>query len=79
MGLTRLFILAAVWNITTKESGEVWLKRMLNHFEQSHLAQSQPEQYWSYHHSIGIIQSIMENRMFPLTLDGISDGIKQLT
>ena len=34
--------------------------------------------HWDYHHSIGIIRQIMADKMFPLTLDGISDGIKVL-
>ena len=30
-----------------------------------------PEKYWGYTHSIGMIQEIFENRMHPMTLDGI--------
>ncbi|MCJ8273986.1 MAG: VWA domain-containing protein [Psychrosphaera sp.] len=62
-----------------QESGQVWMNRVLNHFDKSIWLNPQPEQYWSYHHSIGIIKSLMGDNMFPLTLDGISQGIKQLT
>lgn len=63
------------WN---KESGEVWMQRILNHFKHAIWLNPQPEKYWSYHESINIIHQLMESRMFPLTLHGISDGIKEL-
>lgn len=62
-----------------KESGQVWMSRILNHFDKSIWLNPQPEQYWSYHYSIGIIKNLMNDNMFPLTLDGISQGIKELT
>lgn len=63
------------WN---KEAGSVWMQRLLNHFKNAIWLNPQPEQYWSYHASIQIIHELMETRMFPLTLHGISDGIKEL-
>jgi uncharacterized protein with von Willebrand factor type A (vWA) domain len=62
-----------------QESGEVWMSRVLNHFDKAIWLNPQPEPHWRYHHSIGIIQSIMADKMFPLTLDGIGQGIKALT
>ena len=38
-----------------------------------------PEQYWPYTQSIGMIKNIFENRMVPMTLDGISNGMKLIT
>lgn len=63
------------WN---KEAGSVWMQRLLNHFKNAIWLNPQPEQYWNYHASIQIIHELMETRMFPLTLHGISDGIKEL-
>lgn len=62
-----------------EEPGQVWMERMLNHFDKAIWINPQPEGYWSYHYSIGIIKDIMEDQMYPLTLEGISEGIKQLT
>lgn len=62
-----------------EESGQVWMERILNHFDKAIWLNPQPQQYWSYHYSIGIIKSIMGEHMYPLTLDGISEGIKQLS
>ena len=63
------------WN---KESGEQWLARLLQHFQHVVWLNPQPQQNWPYYHSIGMMQQIMENRMYPLTLYGINDAIKNL-
>ncbi len=36
------------------------------------------ERYWHHMQSVKIIQEIMENRMFPLTLDSIDAAIGEL-
>jgi uncharacterized protein with von Willebrand factor type A (vWA) domain len=61
------------WN---EEPGAVWMQRLLNHFEHAAWLNPQLPQYWNYYHSISIINELMEERMFPLTLDGISQAIK---
>ena len=38
-----------------------------------------PEKYWSGTTSIGMIRALMEDRMFPLTLDGIDRAMRALT
>lgn len=63
------------WN---EESGATWMQRLLHHFPKAIWINPQPEQYWEYHASIKIIRQIMENRMFPMTLSGLSDGISEL-
>jgi uncharacterized protein len=64
------------WN---EESGAVWMKRLLHHFNQAIWLNPQLESYWTYYHSISIMRELMAERMYPLTLNGISDGIKALT
>lgn len=61
-----------------EEAGVAWMQRLLNHFKHAIWLNPQPENYWNYHASINIIHELMEARMFPLTLHGISDGIKEL-
>ncbi len=63
------------WN---EEAGSTWLNRITNHFDNVVWLNPQPVQHWRYYHSINIIYQLMDKRMFPLTLDGISDAIKQL-
>ncbi|GGW59502.1 vWA domain-containing protein [Alishewanella tabrizica] len=64
------------WN---KEPGRVWLERLLAQFPKAVWLNPQPQQWWSHYHSISIIQQIMQKRMYPLTLDGLSSAIKTLT
>ena len=64
------------WNAI---SGEAWLRRAQDHWPNSVWLNPVPEKYWPYTQSIGMIQRIFENRMAPMTLDGISEGMKLLT
>ena len=63
------------WN---EEPGAVWMQRLLNHFEHAVWLNPQPKQYWHYHASLQIMQELMNERMFPLTVDGLTDSIKTL-
>jgi hypothetical protein len=64
------------WN---EEPGAVWMQRLLHHFDHAIWLNPQASQYWHYYASISIIKDLMTNRMFPLTLDGIGEGIKSLS
>lgn len=63
------------WN---DEPGEVWLRRLLDAFPRAVWLNPVPEQYWSGTTSIGMIRTIIEARMFPLTLDGIDRAMRRL-
>jgi uncharacterized protein with von Willebrand factor type A (vWA) domain len=64
------------WN---EEPGALWMQRLLNHFKHAIWLNPQLQPYWHYYASVKIIQQIMEERMFPLTIDGIGEGIKALS
>jgi uncharacterized protein with von Willebrand factor type A (vWA) domain len=38
-----------------------------------------PEAQWSYTPSIGLIRRLMTDRMYPLTLAGLDDAMRELT
>jgi len=38
-----------------------------------------PEKQWGYSQSVKIIRELMNDRMYPLTVDGLSDAMKELT
>ena len=59
--------------------GHEWLTRAQNQWKNSLWLNPIPEKYWPYTQSIGMIKTIFENRMVPMTLDGISNGMKLLT
>ena len=63
------------WN---EEPGSVWLKRMLDHFKNAVWINPEEKQHWSFTPSIKLTHDLMEGRMFPLTLDGLSEAIKVL-
>lgn len=63
------------WN---QEPGRVWLERLLAQYPKAVWLNPQPAEWWRHYHSISIIREIMQQRMFSLTLDGLSTAIKVL-
>ncbi|MDB4168418.1 VWA domain-containing protein [Planktomarina sp.] len=61
------------WNAI---SGEDWLRRAQEQWPNSVWLNPVPEKYWPYTQSINMIRHIFDNRMAPMTLDGISAGMK---
>ena len=64
------------WN---EEPGSAWLNRITNHFDKVAWLNPQPVEHWRYYQSIDFIKQLMDNRMYPLTLDGISNAIRELS
>ena len=63
------------WN---DEPGAVWIKRLLDAYPKSIWLNPEPRQRWDYTPSVKLTRELMEDRMFPLTLGGIDEGIKSL-
>ncbi len=64
------------WNA---EAGHVWLARARDKWAGHLWINPVPEQHWGYTQSIRMIQDIFgEDRMVPMTLDGISRGMRAL-
>lgn len=63
------------WNA---EAGQVWLERARTQWPEHLWINPVPEKYWDYTQSIGMIRDIFENRMVPMTLEGIERGMKDL-
>jgi uncharacterized protein with von Willebrand factor type A (vWA) domain len=64
------------WN---DEPGETWMRRLTDTYPKAIWLNPVPEKYWSGTTSIGMIRALMEDRMFPLTLDGIDRAMRSLT
>ncbi|MCI4662913.1 MAG: VWA domain-containing protein [Neomegalonema sp.] len=64
------------WN---EEPGRVWMRRLLDHWPQAVWLNPVPEHLWAYTQSIGMVHEMMEGRMFPLTLAGLEDAMRELT
>ena len=64
------------WN---EESGETWLRRATGQWPSTVWLNPVPEKGWRYTQSTAMIREILDDRMFPLTLSGIGDAMKELT
>jgi uncharacterized protein with von Willebrand factor type A (vWA) domain len=63
------------WN---DEPGAVWIKRLLNTYPKSIWLNPEPEKRWEFTPSVKLTRELMDERMFPLTLRGLDEGIRAL-
>lgn len=63
------------WN---EEPGAVWIKRLLNTYKKAIWINPEPEDRWNFTPSIKLAREIMDDRMYPLTIAGLDDGIRAL-
>ncbi len=61
------------------EPGEVWLKRVVDTYPAVAWLNPKPERAWEYSQSTQMIRQIMDDRMYPLTLDGLDDAMRALS
>ncbi|HEX4192220.1 MAG TPA: VWA domain-containing protein [Stellaceae bacterium] len=61
------------------ETGEVWLRRLVGAYPKAVWLNPVPEKYWEGTRSIGMIKQIMDDRMYPLTLEGLDRAMRKLT
>jgi uncharacterized protein len=63
------------WN---DEPGEIWLRRLFEAYPRAVWLNPVPEQYWASTASIGMIRRLANERMHPLTLEGIDRAMRDL-
>ena len=61
-----------------EESGAVWLHRITNTYPATVWLNPVPEKQWGYSQSTKIIKELVNDRMYPLTLDGLDDAMREL-
>ena len=61
-----------------EESGAVWMHRITNTYPASIWLNPVPEKQWGYSQSTKIIKELMNDRMYPLTLEGLDDAMREL-
>ncbi len=64
------------WN---DEPGAVWLQRMKETFDKIAWLNPVPESQWGWSGSLNAIREIMEEKMFPLTINGLEDAMRYLS
>ncbi len=62
-----------------EEAGSLWLQRLTEAFPKFAWINPEPQGVWEYRQSIGIIRQMMNDRMFPLTLQGLEGAMRLLT
>jgi uncharacterized protein len=61
-----------------EEAGAVWMQRMINTYPAAVWLNPTPEAHWGYSQSTKIIKELVKDRMFPLTLEGLDDAMREL-
>jgi uncharacterized protein len=62
-----------------EEAGSVWVQRLTEAFPKFAWINPEPQGVWEYRQSIGIINQLVNHRMFPLTLQGLESAMKLLS
>jgi uncharacterized protein with von Willebrand factor type A (vWA) domain len=63
------------WN---EEAGAIWLDRVAQIYEHVVWLNPVAEKHWEYTPSIGLIQQVLSGRMYPLTLGGLDNAMREL-
>ena len=61
------------------ESGATWLRRMTQTYPAAAWINPTPEAYWGHSASTAILRQLMDERMYPLTLDGLEAATRELS
>lgn len=63
------------WN---EEAGAVWLQRLLQIYPKTIWLNPIKKDWWDHTQSVSMVRDLMEDRMFPLTLAGLEDAMREL-
>ncbi|HKX95208.1 MAG TPA: VWA domain-containing protein [Methylibium sp.] len=62
-----------------EEPGAEWLQRLTHAFPHYAWINPEPQGVWGYRQSIAIVQQLVQQRMFPLTLQGLEGAMRLLS
>lgn len=62
-----------------EEAGAEWLQRLTQAFPKFAWINPEPQGAWQYRQSISVVQQLMNQRMYPLTLRGLEEAMRLLT
>ena len=62
-----------------EEAGAEWLQRLTRAFPNYAWINPEPQGVWQYRQSISIIQQLMQQRMFALSLAGLEGAMRLLS
>jgi uncharacterized protein with von Willebrand factor type A (vWA) domain len=61
-----------------EEPGMTWLARLLQVYPRTIWLNPTPERHWTYSASTDLIRNVFAGRMYPLTLAGLDQAMRQL-
>jgi len=64
------------WN---EEAGAVWMQRLTDHFDKVIWINPLPVDYWGEGGSLGVTKQLLSDNMFPMTVEGLADGMRYLS
>ncbi len=62
-----------------EEAGAVWMKRLTDTYASAAWINPTPEPYWGHSASTAILRKLMDDRMFPLSLQGLEAAMRTLS
>jgi len=62
-----------------EEAGAVWLERIAHTYPATVWLNPTPQAHWGYSQSTRLIRDLMNDRMYPLTIEGIDEAMRELT
>jgi uncharacterized protein with von Willebrand factor type A (vWA) domain len=63
------------WN---EEPGAIWVDRVTQLYDSCVWLNPTGERHWDYTPSIGVVRQLMNDRMFPLTIEGLDKAMREL-
>jgi hypothetical protein len=63
------------WN---EEAGAIWVDRVCQQFDSVVWLNPTGERHWDYTPSIGVVKQLMNDRMYPLTIEGLEKAMREL-
>jgi hypothetical protein len=63
------------WN---EEAGAIWVDRVTQIYDSVVWLNPTGERHWDYTPSIGVVRQLMNDRMYPLTLEGLDKAMREL-
>ncbi len=60
------------------EAGAVWMNRVVNTYPAAAWLNPVPENQWGYSQSVRMIKDLLKDRMYPLTIEGLDDAMREL-
>ncbi|MBT7771940.1 MAG: VWA domain-containing protein, partial [Rhodospirillales bacterium] len=64
------------WN---EEAGGLWMQRLLNVYPKAIWLNPVKQQWWGHTVSIDIIRHLLDDRMYPMTLEGLDQAMRELS